>query len=287
MTARGYNVRLMRRLHIVSACLALLLLALGPRPAPADEGTAALQFHRAYEALTQADAARDDDRLIEAIGLYGNAATAYARLARRYPDWQPQVVAFRIAHCRNQAVSLNRYLGNDAPSPPLPPQPGPAPPEGADTLDAVDIDNLTAVLRGLMEDGNTDDARALVIDALAVDPDNITARLWLGAIQCQSGRFNDAMHMIGSVVDEAPGNAEARLLLATAYTGTGRLKEAEDEIRFALDLNPNLTAAHYDLARLLLSADPPDIENARRHYVECRRLGGTPDPDLEARLDQP
>jgi tetratricopeptide (TPR) repeat protein len=264
--------------------LAALLVTRGPRSSHGEEESASLQFHRAYETLIQADAARDDDRSAEAIDLYQAAADAYMLLARQYPDWQPQIVAFRIAYCSNQAQGLMRYTGRDEPDPALaPPLDRPS---GADTnAPAVDMDDLSTVLRVLLEEGKTDDARQMAMDAMTQDPDNADIRVWLAAIQCRSGRFEDAAYLAGSVVEDMPGNAEAHLLLAAAHAGTGRLKDAEEEVRFALDLKPDLAVAHYNLAWLLVNADPPDLENARLHYVESRRNGGTPDPALETRLE--
>ena len=252
---------------------------------------AALEFHNAYQALVRADEARDGGRLAEAVDLYREAVSAYIRLARECPDWQPEVVQFRIVYCNNQVETLVNRLDKHRPvrRPPLrvlnvstaeaPEEVLAAPP--------VHAGDLAVVVRVLLDENKVDEARALTLDALYADPDSVPFRLLMAAVQCRAGQYEDADTLLLSLLEEAPQNADALVLLATASAGLGRLGAAEQQLRSALDADPDSSEAHYNLARLLLTRTPPDIEEARRHYRESLRGGGAPDPDMEKRLEEP
>jgi tetratricopeptide (TPR) repeat protein len=270
-----------RTRFLAVSCLAGVL-SLAAR-ARAQEHAPGPPLHDAAAILAQADAARDADRVADAIRLYEQAAEAYAQIAARDPRQQPRIVALRLAHCRAQAESLRRLGGAPPAEYTAAPPPGRA--ETEPEPPAMDLMDVLTVAQVLMEEGNTEDARMLLMDALDLEPDSLALRLELAALQCEAGHYTDALHVIHAVVDEAPGDAAARVLLATVHAGTGRLAEAEAELRFALDLDPELAAAHYNLAALLLAKDPPEADAARDHYMAYRRAGGVSCPALEAALD--
>jgi predicted Zn-dependent protease len=149
----------------------------------------------------------------------------------------------------------------------------------------MDLLDVLTVAQMLMEENKIEEARTLLMDALDLEPDSHALRLELAALQCEAGHYADALHVINAVVDEAPGHAPARVLLATVYAGTGRLADAEEELRFALDLDPELAVAHHNLVALLLAKAPPDLNAAQEHYMAYRRAGGPSRPELEARLE--
>ena len=72
--------------------------------------------------------------------------------------------------------------------------------------------------------------------------------------------------------------------MGTVHFALGQNREAEKEIRRALELKPDLKAAHYDLARLLVVVTPPDIAQARDHYQTAVKLGAAPDASFELLL---
>ncbi|MBN1556559.1 MAG: tetratricopeptide repeat protein [Lentisphaerae bacterium] len=269
--------------------LALMLALVLPAGAPAAEADvpAALEFHSAYRALVNADEARDAGRFEEAVAHYREAADAYARLGKAWPEWQPEVVRFRLAYCANQIETLRKRLERQAPS--VPEVPPPAPP-GADTPGAappVDPETLRAAIRALLSEDRIEEARTLTLDALYAAPDSVSVRLLTAAVQCRAGRYADAETLMLGLLEETPAQADALLLLATASAGLGRLGAAEQQLRSALDADPACSAAHYNLARLLLARTPPAVAEARAHYDASLRAGGEPDPDLEAALAGP
>ena len=122
------------------------------------------------------------------------------------------------------------------------------------------------------------------------------------SIGCQSGGFPDgiqglpgffhhgiasqsAQRLLGRFQRER--SVEAHLVLGTAYLGLADMARARKTMEQALTLDPKVAEVHYNLARILLAADPPDTTASRRHYQQALELGGKPDADLEAILGGP
>jgi Tfp pilus assembly protein PilF len=52
----------------------------------------------------------------------------------------------------------------------------------------------------------------------------------------------------------------------------------------AIASNPNYADAHFNLAVIYATAQPPAKELAKRHYAKATELGSDPDPSLEKLL---
>ena len=57
-----------------------------------------------------------------------------------------------------------------------------------------------------------------------------------------------------------------------------------DELEKAVELNPNLAEAHFNLAVILATDNRPQLDQARQHYESSRRLGNVRDEKLEGIL---
>lgn len=281
-------------LFCIFACVA------GALPVCAKDGTAGAQFDKAYKALLAADDARDSSRSADAAKLYQQAFEQYMDLSKRYPSWQPGVVKFRIAYCNNQLESVMKATDKS------PPAQAQIPSEKADVGDAVSpesgrgkteipsesvdaqnagrIDDLLVRAKSLLAAGKSEDARALLIDGMHLQPDNRTIRLLIGIAQCQSGMFTDAVYLLAELTREDPSNPVTHVALGSACFGLGRFDDAVKEMNRALELNPKLVEAHYNMAQILKTMNPPDMDGAREHYRKALDLGGKRDKDLDALL---
>ncbi len=76
-----------------------------------DEPDATSETTDAYIALVQADGARDRQDWKGAVSGYRDALSRYQRIAKSRPDWQPDVVQYRITYCENQIDSAIRAAG--------------------------------------------------------------------------------------------------------------------------------------------------------------------------------
>jgi tetratricopeptide (TPR) repeat protein len=137
----------------------------------------------------------------------------------------------------------------------------------------------------LLAKGETERARALLMEAIRYDPDSLPARLLIGVTQCRLGEFEDAMYVLQRLVEEYPANADAHVLLGTAYFGLGRKASSLKEMERALQADPENREAHFNLTQIYLVASPPDFEAARAHYRRAIGLGCPRDADTELLLE--
>ena len=272
-----------------SVCCAVALACLSPAWSADDKVPADVQFRKAYEVLEQADESRDSGRTRQAITLYKQALTDYVGLAQRYPDWQPGMVGFRIVYSNDQLKALTRRAGPAAgltfgTSELVTVMPaGPAVP----AADQNTVDPLSAILitaKRLLKTGEAARARVILLQGLRLDPDHVTTRVLLGMAQCMARNFADAVFLLQQLVQEIPNDPHARVALATAYFGVNRVADAARELERAIEVAPDMSEAHYNMAHVLLATTPPDTDAARRHYRKSLDLGGAPDEYLEDAL---
>ena len=268
------------------------MMCLALRAAEPDAATADKQFNEAYAALTKADEARDRDDPEDALLLYREALTRYTALARKYPQWQSGVVAFRLAYCSDQIKALASKLK-------------PAPHSAASGGDIILIqtnrfrpptvdlptagnegpDAILVAARRMLSEGEAAKARTILLQGLRHDPDSVSTRLLMGIAQCMTENFGDAVFLLQQLLAENPDNAHAHMVLGTAYFGLGRLPDAAGEMEKALAISPDLKEAHYNMSQILASSTPPDLDRARTHYTRSVELGGERDSHLELLLE--
>lgn len=259
--------------------MVVTLVAVTTTPAQTGSQPAGLQFHAAHRALKLADQAREQDNVKQAIKLYQEAMSEYARLSTAFPDWQPGVTRFRTAYCRDQLDALlSRFTGTPAPTTPGTSGTRATPPPA---------NQATAGVTRLLQEGRTDLATERLLAALRRNPDDRRVRLLLAAARCQEGKYGDAMYVLKQLVRERRDEVANHMALAAAYTGLGRLDDAIRSLNIVLSLDTHLAAAHYNMAQLHLATQPPSRDGALHHYRRCLEEGGKPDPELNRHLGMP
>lgn len=264
-------------------------------PETTPEPTADVQFRDAYRMVQLADSAYEKEEFARAREFYVEALDTYSVLHRKFPDWQANVVEFRMRYCTRRIDML--------PAPPpaetnstrrarlvTTPVSMPTPeekPSAAAQRAAQALDNLIEASRRQLLAGNVSPARDGLLSALRISPDHPTVRLLLGFAQCQTGQFEDAATLLDNLIEDDPTNAQAYLYRGTARVGMGRIDDAVADMERSIELNPLSHEANYDLAQALLMKSPPDATAAQKRYRKAIELGGTPDPDLETRLKPP
>lgn len=98
------------------------------------------------------------------------------------------------------------------------------------------------------------------------------------------GDFADAAAVIAAMLREKPNDPKALNLKAAMESSRGKLKEAEAALDQAIMSNPRDHYAYYNMALLVLRADPSRLAVARRYYETGRAVGGPEDPELEGLL---
>jgi tetratricopeptide (TPR) repeat protein len=113
------------------------------------------------------------------------------------------------------------------------------------------------------------EARAAYERALKLDPRHADAHVNLGRILHQDGDPRGAEAHYRDALGLGP-HATAAYDLGVVLEDLGRGEEAAREYERAIEWNPDLADAHYNLARLLESRG--DTQAAIRHLATCKRI---------------
>ena len=100
----------------------------------------------------------------------------------------------------------------------------------------------------------------------------------------EAGNFEAAAVRISDMLEEKPNNALALNLKAMMESAQGKTKEAETTLDQAIMSNPRSHFAYYNMASLILQANPGNKRVAKRYYETGRAVGGPVDPQLEEAL---
>ena len=100
----------------LAARLSAVLLGLAPA-AMAQGGSAAQSpATQAYILVVRADQARDTGDLEGALKFYQTALQQYRDLSRLDPDWNPEIVQYRITQCANEIKAIQKKLRGPDPA---------------------------------------------------------------------------------------------------------------------------------------------------------------------------
>lgn len=105
------------------------------------------------------------------------------------------------------------------------------------------------------EQGNLDRTASVMQSLVELDPDNVEI-----LYMAQRVYFDLADDTLNKLAMLAPGSARMQQVIAEHLINEGNLKDATEHYRKALELNPRLPGAHYELAEAILEAAPNDAE---------------------------
>ncbi len=128
------------------------------------------------------------------------------------------------------------------------------------------------------------DAEVALQKALAYDPANEPAAFALGVTYFKQERWKDAMTYFEKSLAKRPDNASGRHYLGIIATKMSLLERAEREFKTALAIDPAYGEAHFNLAVLYITWDPPKWDEARVEYDAALTKGVKPDENLEKLL---
>jgi hypothetical protein len=109
-------------------------------------------------------------------------------------------------------------------------------------------------------------------------PDDMAARLALGAAHLQAAQFADAETVAREAIRRTPGNAAAFDLLGRALASSGRIDEAIAALERALEIDPAMSAARQALAivRRARPAPPAERRDQRSLLIASMRPVSAP-----------
>ena len=122
------------------------------------------------------------------------------------------------------------------------------------------------------EESHPEKAEEAYRKALAADPERVEVLVNLGALLCDQGRCPEAVAMFDYAVAGGTRSALLHYNHAIVLEDVGELRRAEDAYRAALEIDPAMTDAHYNLGLLLEKRG--DGQGALRHFSAYRRFGG-------------
>ncbi|OYW70502.1 MAG: hypothetical protein B7Z37_30525 [Verrucomicrobia bacterium 12-59-8] len=129
------------------------------------------------------------------------------------------------------------------------------------------------------------DAEVSLQKALAYEPTNEPASFALGVTYFKQERWKDAMTYFEKSLAKRPDNASGRHYLGIIATKLNLMERAEREFKTALAIDPAYGEAHFNLAVLYITWDPPQWDKARTEYSEAIKKGVRPDSNLEKLLE--
>lgn len=112
-------------------------------------------------------------------------------------------------------------------------------------------DDLMQHAGNLMIEGRLDEARAVLQNALAVEPDNPDAHHALAVLLLHRQSMEDAVTHFERAITLDPDFADAHHQLGIAYFMQARPSDAIRSLQRAVGLDPELSAAHLQLGELL------------------------------------
>lgn len=127
-------------------------------------------------------------------------------------------------------------------------------------------------------------ARGSLEKATTLKPDLADSWLTLGQVYLELKAPMMAVSATTRGVAENPADPRAHNSLAIILKRIGWTNGAEVELQKALDLDPDYTEAHFNLAVMYLERKPPSLEMAGRHYRKARSLGAAPDEIVEQQI---
>jgi tetratricopeptide (TPR) repeat protein len=137
-----------------------------------------------------------------------------------------------------------------------------------------DVTSLAYLGRVRLELREYDESEKALLDALALDRENLFAHLSLGMLYYEMGRCDEAVPQFRWVVERRPRDANARFMLAEALTREGRsIEEAISAFKAGLALDPNHVQAHVSLGDLYIMQG--EYDDALAEFEAALRLRPT------------
>jgi tetratricopeptide (TPR) repeat protein len=124
-------------------------------------------------------------------------------------------------------------------------------------------------LAGMARDklGNADDAAEMFRKALAVDPDDFDANLYLGAILAKGREMDEAKRYLDRALHLNPTSSMAQYEMATWKGAMGRYEEAAGELESIVKRDPSWLEPHVELAAIYYHLHRPGDGAKEREIV--------------------
>jgi tetratricopeptide (TPR) repeat protein len=137
-----------------------------------------------------------------------------------------------------------------------------------------------------MELNRPADAEKTVKQALAADAEDPGALYTLGILKYRQEKYDEALDALSLSAKIIPDKPMTQYFLGKAFIQKGNRAQAEKALRKAVQLRPGWGEAHFSLAMVYASQNPPFKELAQWHYQKALTGGYPRDLDFEKLVDE-
>ena len=153
-------------------------------------------------------------------------------------------------------------------------------------IDAKNVATLQRLASAQLEQSRPQDADATLKRALDENPKDARSLLLMGIAKFDQDKFDDAFDNLSRSAQVDPQNAETQNYLGITLSQKGQRAGAETALRKAIQLAPNYASAHYNLAVVYATQQPPFTELARWHYQKSVAFGHPESAEVEKMLEK-
>lgn len=143
---------------------------------------------------------------------------------------------------------------------------------------------IKGAARCFLRAGLPGDARNVLQRGMSLPDPDAEMNLLMALVYCCDKEFYKAYQLLIIALNEQPENAIAHLALGVAQAGLEQFDNARVATQKAIQLDPKLGDAYYNLARISLKLKPLSPVLAREYYLNALRYGAAPDPALTKQL---
>jgi tetratricopeptide (TPR) repeat protein len=123
--------------------------------------------------------------------------------------------------------------------------------------------------------------------ATEINPKDAFAATNLGVVYCKQGRFDEAISFLQKAVSSDEKDHIAQNYLGICYGEKGWKEKAEEAFKRSIAIRDEYSDAHFNLAVLYATGEPPSLDLAKEHYEKAIQLGSEREPSLEQLFQQP
>lgn len=151
--------------------------------------------------------------------------------------------------------------------------------------DRKNVPTLANLAMIQMKEEQFDKAESNIKQALSLDPEDSYSLYVLGILRFHQAKYDEALDALSRSAKLDPQNAEVQNFLGLTLSEKGMRVPAETALRKAIQLQPGYADAHYNLAVVYATQQPPATELARFHYQKAIASGLPRNPEFEKRFE--
>lgn len=230
--------RMLRRLMQSRVALAALLYIIGfsANAEKKREELSPSEPAEAYFALVRGDTARENGNLAAALSAYEDALGRYERIAQKHPDWESDIVQYRIVYCRQQIEEMREKMSaaSQAREPAAMTEMPATTPSGSPETGTVAQAKGTAETSaptGEEADVEAPELPAETSEPSAASQEAAYLRNRIAELIEQVSELEEALEAKSDRQDDTQGKQECDALRQRADAAEARVRELEEEVR--------------------------------------------------------